>query len=199
MKKGFTLTEVVVVIGIILVLSAIGFSVSAPIRVKALEGKSASQMKTIYQGIMLYSADTGEDGSVPGVDNIPIGFGIWPYSIMPYGVRKEDFFSPVEPKSANPKEFTSYLLPVLGLTRASLRPKDYPFLAPELDRFKNMGLGYPMIIDANFDFHFYWPDERDSDPFMLRRHEIHLTIGGAILTKRLPGNRGQKAFKTTGN
>jgi prepilin-type N-terminal cleavage/methylation domain-containing protein len=198
-KKGFTLTEVVVVIGIILVLSAIGFSLAAPIRIKALESKSASQMKTIYQGVMLYSADTGSEGAIPGIDNIPIGFGNWPYVVQPYGVRREDFFSPLEPRSENPNQFSTYMLPIVGLTSVILKPEEYGFLTPELDRFKVLGSRYPIMIDTNFDFHHYWPSERDSDPFMLRRYEMWLSLSGSVSSVRVPGIRNSKAFKTSSN
>lgn len=194
MKKGFTLTEVIVVIGIILVLSAIGFSLSAPLRIKALEAKSASQMRTIYQGVMLYSADTGSEGAIPGIDNVPIGFGNWPYVVQLYGVRRDDFFSPLEPRSANPNQFSTYMLPIVGLTSVILKPEEHGFLTPELDRLKLLGSRYPMMIETNFDFHYYWPAEKNSDPFMLRRHEIWLSLDGSSSTKRVPGNRQHRSY-----
>jgi prepilin-type N-terminal cleavage/methylation domain-containing protein len=188
-RKGFTLTEVVVVIGIILVLSAIGFSLSAPLRIKALESKSASQMKTIYQGVMLYSADTGSFDEIPGTGQIPLGFGASPYVILPYGVRHEDFFSPVTPIEQHRHYVSTFYLPYTNLAIAYLRGNREDQLAESLLTLKKEGDAFPILMDWNFDAIFYWPREQDQDPYMQRVHEIRLMLNGAVKVHRVPGKR----------
>lgn len=52
-QRGFSLVEIVVVVAIIAVLAAIGYSVSAPAREKARQATCISQLKQIYSAVVM--------------------------------------------------------------------------------------------------------------------------------------------------
>ncbi|GEM_PF-2989546 len=90
-NSGFTLTEFLVAIAITALLSAILFPVFSRARAKDQQAACASNLKQIYNGLMMYAADY--DGNLPLADANQQGYG-WALAILPYstGTKQGNVF-----------------------------------------------------------------------------------------------------------
>lgn len=189
-QSGFTLLEAMVVVGILVLLLSLSFAVSTPIRVAALEQKSFSQMKAIHQGVMLYSADAGSLDELDGLGATPSGFCHYPLVVMRYGVPHSVFYSPIEPLSPTAHYATTYLFPCMIALRETGALND----DSERSRLAKEREDYPLVVDPNFDWRYYWPTEKKQDPFMIRKVELRLSISGSAKKVRVPGIRTSSPF-----
>lgn len=178
------------VIGILVLLLSLSFAMSSPIRVSALEQRSFSQMKSIHQGVMLYSADTGSLDELDGLGAVPAGFCHYPLSVIRYGVPHSVFYSPIEPASPTVLSATTYMFPCMIALRETGTEND----DSERQRLAKDREDYPLVVDPNFDWRYYWPAERNQDPFMIRKVELRLSISGSAKKVRVPGIRTSSPF-----
>ncbi len=81
--SGFTLIELLVVIAIIALLSAMLFPAFSRARAKAQQTACTSNLKQIYNALMMYAADY--DGNLPLSNANQQGHG-WALAILPYSV-----------------------------------------------------------------------------------------------------------------
>ena len=82
-RFGFTIVEVLVVVGIIAVLGAIGFAVSSPMREKARQTSCASQLRQLHAAVMIYTTDVDAGEEVPGLGPLACRAN-WPEVLQPY-------------------------------------------------------------------------------------------------------------------
>ena len=100
--KGFTLVELMVVMTIMMVLTAIGVVAFSQVSLKSRDGRRQSDLEKIRTALELYRQDTG--GTYPGVDNIES-------ALVPKYIQA----IPVDPKtkvpySYNPNGYTYSIL-----------------------------------------------------------------------------------------
>jgi len=96
-SRGFTLLEVLVVVGIVGLLLAIAFPISGRFLARAKKAKCISQMKAIHGGLSGYITDVGywpqmEEGKVGYTEDE--FFKFWVTSTEPYGLDKEVWLCP---------------------------------------------------------------------------------------------------------
>jgi len=92
-RRGFTLIEILVVIAIIAILSAILFPVFAKVREKARQTACLSNEKQLAMGLMQYTQDNDE--FYPFGNNIPWGGGAgWAGTIYPYVKSEKVYLCP---------------------------------------------------------------------------------------------------------
>lgn len=108
--KGFTLTELLIVIGIILVLSGTIYALLAPARVKAKETSCMSNLKQLYLAVSLYGQDNSDAHEFEELDgHVSLPRDYKPVLIS-YGAVEGNFFCPelpVTPKASN--LYSSYM------------------------------------------------------------------------------------------
>ncbi|MCG9895982.1 MAG: hypothetical protein MH204_10960 [Fimbriimonadaceae bacterium] len=182
-------------LAILAVLASLALVVSGPVRVRALEGKSLDQMRTIYKGIMLYSADTGSLEELPGLDQIPLGFCLRPHVVLRYGVPLESFYSPLSPMKPGgigpngDLRPWGYRLHAFSLGRDYLGKVDHRMGGSPMQRLKEQQDEFALIEDVCFDERIYWPAEQNTDPYHLRKKQLVLQVNGQALKRIRPGVR----------
>lgn len=198
-SAGLTLVEVLVVIGIILVLGAIASLAWGPIKVKALEQQGVGNLRSFGQAIALYAADNPVYDEVPGLGDIPIGFGINLGALTPYGLPRlgtSAWFSPMDPMKSPERRAGSYTIQIAGLAfeqfdlrpGGGVTPKVKPG-GPISEMLLRDQDSFGLIVDDAFDKYYYWPRDQNSDPFMLRMTTWELCRDLAVRKKVKPGHR----------
>lgn len=97
-RRGFSLIEIVVVVGIIAVLAAIGYSVSAPAREKARQATCISQLKQIYAAVVMYSSDHEGAPTMPQQPHVVFAGDIIS-GLLPYTKSADVFCCPDYPSA----------------------------------------------------------------------------------------------------
>lgn len=108
-QTGFSLTELLVVVGIILVLSGIIFAVMAPSRAKAKETNCMGNLRQLYTASSLYCADNEGDSMIDDLDGhvgLTRGFR---EALKAYAAPETTFFCPDLPKAYHNKMYASYM------------------------------------------------------------------------------------------
>ncbi|WP_206170803.1 type II secretion system protein [Phragmitibacter flavus] len=113
-KRGFTLLELLVVIGIIALLGSMGFAATQGILVKSRQAKCASNLRQIGVAVIGYTQENAGNFPVSthGLDVTTYG-NAWIYSLAPYLSDVEEVrICPADPKSAERLEAkgTSYIM-----------------------------------------------------------------------------------------
>lgn len=91
-SKGVTLIEILIVIGILLVLSAIGFILLGPARVSAKRSSCAERMRQIHQAATMYAIDWDDAvryPEIPGFTYMPL---VFTEALKPYVKDKEIWY-----------------------------------------------------------------------------------------------------------
>lgn len=108
-NSGFSLTELLVVVGIILVLSGIIYAVMAPARVKAKETNCMGNLRQLYTASSLYSSDNEGASMIDDLDGhvgLTRGFKD---ALAAYAAPETTFFCPDLPKPYRERLYTSYM------------------------------------------------------------------------------------------
>lgn len=146
-RQGVTLTETLVVLGIIVVLGAITFRLSSPARAAAKEGVCAERLRQMHVGATLYQGDAGGESEFP--DLLP-GGTLRPYHdltlVQPYlKVGREYFTCPATPPCARDKWWGTYI-PTIEFPVPNPTPYDIGGLERQRERMKKLGGASPMIV-----------------------------------------------------
>lgn len=166
LARGFTLVELLAVIAIIALLSAILFPVMATVRKNAREGSCMSNMHTLIQGMKMYK----DDWRVYPDALYAISYGGGPAGarLYPDYVKDEKTFNcPESPKRLNDRGAVSPLNPMTGAAAMGLDPASG---AP---------VAYQMVEFSSYDFQ-YRPNNRNAvNPAVELHYRRHWNPQGA--------------------
>ena len=128
---GFTLIELLVVIAIIAILAAILFPVFAQARSKARQASSASNLKQLGLGMMMYVQDFDERFPFAGWRSLPDDASHdWQNSIAPYIKNKAVYYDPgttdLDEDPANPQHHDWNINPVSYMMNNNLAANRQP-------------------------------------------------------------------------
>lgn len=189
MSRAFTTIEVLVVIAIVLVLAAIGFSVMGPSREAARQTACVSQMKQWYQAIMLYSADYEGPEQLPGLGQVKLipafKFGSNMHSYLKNGDLR---YCPDATSRMRKVFFMTYQVRVRWPFETGRLPSGFRAAHPGAPFAKDLGtFGQmtPIIICTIHDEVYYQPKEPDADPALTRPFEIHVLLDGSVRKGRI--------------
>ena len=101
-QKGFTLVEMLVVLGIMALLTALVLGVFSRVRAQGQRVTCQSNMKQIALGMQQYVQDSG--GYYPLATNSSTGT-LWPYDLVPYIKNGAIYRCPVYGPLENPKTY----------------------------------------------------------------------------------------------
>ncbi|MFW5697601.1 MAG: type II secretion system protein [Fimbriimonadaceae bacterium] len=175
MRRGVTLLETLTVIAIILVLAGLVFVFFKPTRIESLKVESRANLRQIYQAMVMYSNDNPGAPSHPDLQPLvyPAVHGnvLVLDLVTHYGLDRSQIFSPADD---------------LGPTT----PHAYGGIAYEKvpSCLEEHGAQCPIVRDHEID-KLLWPEEMDTDPYMLKKFEIQLLAGGEIRDVRYPAPR----------
>ena len=108
-QTGFSLTELLVVVGIILVLSGIIYAVMAPAREKAKQTTCMGNLRQLYVASSLYATDNEGSSMIEDLDGhvgLTRGFR---ETLDAYGAPESVFFCPDLPAPYRDKLYVSYM------------------------------------------------------------------------------------------
>ncbi|MBS1723706.1 MAG: type II secretion system protein [Armatimonadetes bacterium] len=188
--NAFTLTEVIIAIGILVTLVALLYPALTSAKEKGIEASCASRLRQIRVALMLYGEDyPGYKRVSPTVD-VPWQ-PMWLCQVLlPYlGNDKMALHCPAAPPCAVKYWESTYEWSALGLnTNGDPR---YLKWQEELDRrYEDANHPYPLVKCVNHDEVFYYPSERHlaqefNPPFVIRLYEA-----GNVKAGRMQMGRG---------
>lgn len=169
--SGFTLIEVCIVVTILIVLFAIGFSIAAPAREKGRQTACLSQLRQIFAAMNMYANDNAGAAITPEID-LPEQAITDPDLLSPYGAGKEIMFCPDTPGCAKRGYTSSYVWNWMPSRQASKWPNAYEAMLKEASELGSM---YPIVYCTVHDEIFYHPSEaalndQVNPPFLIDLH-----------------------------
>jgi type II secretory pathway pseudopilin PulG len=188
-KLGISLVEVLIVLAILLILAGLLFPTFRGAQDASKRTVTMSRLKQVYQALVMYGGDYDVHDEVPGLGSVP-AYPLEQVMVLnPYGAKGDILHSAVFPDVGKKKYFTSFAYfwvsnfihregPGVGISeqnRARLKEEQSDFV---------------IISDLIHDYFEFWPQEKDSDPYMQRRFEINLRVSGSVKPERRPGQRG---------
>ncbi len=182
--KGFTLVELLVVTGILAVLAAVGFSLSAPTREKARQTKCISNLKQLYQAVALYSSDHEGAPTFPGQSGIAFIYGSSKTALLPYTKNESVFYCPLLPEPLKGRLSSSYEHRWLAHRPDSLAA-DPGWAANLTSEYERDPSRYPMMRCSVHDKLYYYPRERQLDPTFSKAFLIDLRFDGSVASHRV--------------
>lgn len=187
-SKGFSLTELLVVVGIILLLSGIIYAVMAPARMKAKQTTCMGNLRQLYAALSLYSSDYSDSEASEIMDgHIGLPAEV-KKALAPYGITENQFYCPDLPISMRPKLYSSYLFTghLLGLPAGNVDVGGTENFRPSgIDTIKKMrdlaGGNLPLVrCGIHDELHYQHSDtENEKRPFM-----VYVTTSGSIKAER---------------
>lgn len=178
--RGWTITEILVVISILAILAALTFNLSAPMREAGRQRVCATQLQQIHRGHMLYASDH------PGAEEVP-GLTGWAAAsikdtrvIHPY-LKDRSILQCPNLSPAARRVHPSYYAGTIDLhpprtERDRLEDPDYEArLQRSLARIERLGPAYPVYYCGAHEETYYRP----------RRGEIHPDFEPAPLVVQL--------------
>lgn len=174
---GFTLVEVLVVIGVILLIGAILFPVLARSKDESKKSVSMANLKQIHVSALLYGQDYDCYDEIPGLGTFPlhpINGGV--RELFAYGVTEQMLKSPLAEGSPDMEMSCTYtFLPPF--------PKDHPKYNPGLKgrfaKLQEKGQSYSIIQDQHLDWKS-WQNTTNDERLKLQMSVLSLTLGGSI-------------------
>lgn len=185
--KGFTLTELLIVVGIILVLSGITYAVLAPARVKAKETSCMNNLKQLYTAVTLYGQDNADAHGFEELDghvSLPRDFkGL----LKSYGAADESFFCPELPASPKASRlYSSYMFLNYEVERPSTPMNDGGVIPSKLQAIREIrekaGGKMPIIICS---VHDEFRVQRSDPPNVLEPYLVYITTTGSAHSERV--------------
>lgn len=182
-RRGFSLIEIVVVIGIIAVLAAIGYSVSAPAREKARQATCISQLKQIYAAVVMYSSDHEGAPTMPQQPHVVFAGDIIS-GLLPYTKSADVFCCPDYPSALK----APYKYPSSYQWRwqafAPQNADDKAWYEQLMAGYEQDPTTYPMMICLTHDEVYYAPSEQVYDPAIAQAFSLDLRFDGSVHAER---------------
>lgn len=180
-SKGFTLTEILVVIGIICVLASIGFFASAPSREAARQSTCASQLKQIYLVAQLYAADYDEGSAYPelhGLTYMPSYGRNSVEQLKEYGMTQELLYCPSSSTVMRHHLASTYVWPIKSVP---VNPDGTVSKAREMMIAREQQVGSKLsIVECHIHDELYYSFREDTDPLITPPFRIRLFVDGGI-------------------
>jgi hypothetical protein len=180
-NQGLTLVEVLIVVGIVIVLGAIVFVNSAPMRESSRQTVCASQLKQIHAAWAIYSTDW------PGMTFPNTEMAYIPNFSVIYSMvtDRQLLFCPDWSVSRRGKMASSYIW------RPGVNVWQPENLGAELMRQELEVLGgmTPAIDCLDHDFNYYARQEKNVSPFVARMFVLRLLFNGSIWKGRTEHRR----------
>jgi prepilin-type N-terminal cleavage/methylation domain-containing protein len=180
-SKGFTLTEVLVVIGIICVLASLGFFASAPSREAARQTTCANQLKQFYVIAQLYAADYDHGSGYPelhGLAYMPSDGRNPVDQLKDYGMTRELLFCPSSSTVMRRHLGSSYLWPI---SSRPVNPDGTMSKAREMMIAREQQQGSKLsIVECHIHDELYYSFREDTDPLITPPFRIRLFVDGGI-------------------
>jgi len=168
--KAFSLVEVLVVIAIILIVTAICVPVVLRVKRSGLEARSVSNMRQLYLALETYrsEAEGSPYGSMEAM-GLPLGI-----STQYLGQGVANLHPPLWPQAWN-----YYYYPA---------PSWLDHRVPTWEQYAT-DKGAETVLLADFCFNFGGPEEANliHDPY-LEKYAIGITLGGSVKKKRASGH-----------
>lgn len=186
-QKGFTLVEVLVVVGIIAVLGAIGFSVSGPARESSRQTVCAAQMQQLHKAVMMYSADCDAAEEVPGLGPLACE-AVKRENLRPYMPDSKINYCPDLPALYQQKVARSYTwvpIPDRWL-QEDAAPGEWAAQAKQAKEIQDKGSSFPLFICYIHDCVFYMPSEQHIDIRVAQPFVIEVSVAGSVSKGRRP-------------
>jgi type II secretory pathway pseudopilin PulG len=174
--RGFTIAETLTVLGILAVLSAITFTLTAPARESGRQSVCASNLKQIYAALALYSADEEGPDQLPGLHLKLPGTTM---VVAPYLRSKDVLFCPDAPAKAKERLATTYQMVTFEYLKEPIASNPSSFVADFNAHGPSAVLGYCGIHDLLY----YQPRER-VDPDVARPFLLELLVDGSVQARR---------------
>jgi prepilin-type N-terminal cleavage/methylation domain-containing protein len=185
-KRGFTLAEVIIVIAIIAILGAITFSTFGPAREKGRQTVCMSNLKNIYQALMMYGADYEGHDHLPGLENIPLEPFLMPTMLLPYTGTNEILFCPDTPAEKRKTFMSTYnwvlyprMLEEKGDEMAQRQIRKQRLLVAE------QGSAATILRCYNHEVAYYEAQQADTDPSFRKKFVIDLNAAGGVKARLL--------------
>lgn len=179
-RRGFSLIEIVVVVGIIAVLAAIGYTVSAPAREKARQATCISQLKQLYAAVVMYSSDHEGAPTMPQQPHITFIYGGHAQSLLPYTKNADVFCCPDYPSALRQGRHTPSSYQWRWRAFAPQMVDDEAWYAQLMAEYERDPSSYPMMICMTHDEVYYAPSERVYDPAIARAYSLELRFDGSV-------------------
>lgn len=186
-QVGFTLTETLVVIGIIALLAAITLAVYPRTQVTAGVTACKQRLSQIHMALEMYKSD--HPGYTPLHENVdfPAEPMRRPDALLPYLKSPDMLYCPICPPCAKKKLMSSYVFTVLpeensGLYKSAKAQFDDWFESPESD--------YPVIHCLVHDELHFYPSERHLAELLNPPYVVWINSKGAIKSGRFNVFRG---------
>ena len=180
-QQAITLVEVLIVILIVTTLAGIAFAMSGPMREKSRQTVCASQLKQIYQALMLYRSDYPDGPSLPGHDSIPV-FRRGVVALDAYVKDQQIFWCPDVPSSKRSKNSSSYLWKFLAYVPELLDDKAFNEMV--MGELQRLGEAFPIVVCHTHDRMYYFPRERDIHASFTKAFAIELWTDGSVHSGR---------------
>ncbi len=189
LRRGFTIIEFLVVLGLLAVLAAIIYPIQGRAKVEGLKTACLARQKQIFQALMIYGQDfPGYEMAHANVD-LPATPMRNPFLLLPYLGNREMLYCPATPQCGKDRWGSTYVFSVGPRTGSSYAAT--AGLQHEA-KFRDESAGkFPVIYSLIFDEVYYHPQERhlsnDANPPYL----TYVTSDGSAHKGRYPVIRQQ--------
>ena len=185
MRRGFTLSEVLVVASILAILAAIGYQLSAPSRRNAVQLSCMSRLRQIHMATVMYGDDADVTEEVPGLPGFSTKAGA--PNLLRYLGQKDFrfFFCPEYPGGFHPKLGGSYgwgVVPEWAVDRTN--PAELEVLRRNREEILALGSSYPYRYCLIHDQLHYYPHEQVASGFPSPAFVIELRWNGSVTRGR---------------
>lgn len=188
LKPGFTLVEVLTVVGILGVLAGLTLAVSSPAREKARQTSCAAQLRQLHAAVMLYSTDVDAGEEVVGLGNFSCQVARKTIKVLKdYAPIKDIRLCPDVPNSLRNRMLTSYVwMPVPADLFPNPDQGAAGMLAEQARRIEATGQSFPMWACKVHDEIFYAPSEADVNYLFQKPFVLEVSVSGSIYAGRRP-------------
>lgn len=180
-SNGFTLTEILTVLGIICVLASLGFYASGPSREAARQTACASQLKQIYVVAQLYAADYDDGSGYPelhGLTYMALAGRNLADFLGGYGLTRELLHCPSSSSVMRHELSSSYLWPICS---NPVNEDGSVSKAREIMMARERQLGSKLsIVECHIHDELYFALNEDTDPILTPPYRIRLFVDGGI-------------------
>jgi type II secretory pathway pseudopilin PulG len=188
--RAISLVEVLIVVGILLFLAGVVFSLTGSGRETARQAKCIEQMRQIHQATLLYSAEYNVDHEILGIEGISGAVARSGATVLdPYVKDRSVFYCPDLPGSLTTKVAMSYIWVPVPADFDPTSPGEGGMLRQQRRHIERLGSKYPLLRCTIHDDVYYWPKEAHVDRTLSRPFVIEIAVDGSVFKGRGPAPR----------